>query len=115
MVTAWTVKERNGSLSIYYIAETKSMVEKRLVGTHYDPTALRENPAYKHMFDKELAVMQERRGCTIVQIELKEPEQNAALTTDVEQLRELLARANASNDRWMARALKAEELLSKKV
>lgn len=69
---AWTVKDASGRLSEVYVGISKHDVERRVVATHYDPVALRFDPTYRELFEKELRDNLAESGYTIVKVSLVE-------------------------------------------
>lgn len=72
MTHAWTVKVQDGAPSAHFVSTSRHDLERKIVGTYYDPLTLRKDPEYRRLFDEELAERIERNGYTLVRVQLVE-------------------------------------------
>ena len=70
--TAWTLKSKDGRLSVAHIAYSRHEVEQKVVGAYYDPTALRNDRSFRRLFDEELNERLENEGEQIVEVVILE-------------------------------------------
>lgn len=68
----WTVKGKEGRLSVVYVSSSRSELERRIVATHYNEQSLAEDRTYRDLFRKELAENMKRNDYQIVRCRLVE-------------------------------------------
>ena len=67
-MTAWTVKDRNGTLLADFAAGSRLDVGRKLVPTHYDAFRLEVSSSYRALFERALSQVLQSKGWEIVRI-----------------------------------------------